>query len=160
MKHTYIKRIIEPYIKAGNESFIIYPYGQNGKYAEDVLSLFYNIKPRLLVDNQKSLEDSAFIDLTRLGEVIREDDYLILTINNEKLNREMEEQLTEIMPKERIINLAGIASREYIPKELDKARELLQVDNIFPQELLTANHEKTAVRVGITHTAVNMYNSI
>lgn len=111
--NNLIKKVLCDYIKDGNKNFIIYPFGDNGILVKNILQEYFNIIPRLIVDNTYSKYNSNLINFDGLKEDIHADDYVILTIENGQINKEMESQLEEIHEKNKIINLYDISNESY-----------------------------------------------
>lgn len=112
-EESLIRKTLCDCIQEGNKKFVIYPFGKNGILVKNILQDYFNIVPRLVVDNTYSKYNSKLINFDRLKEEIQTDDYVILTIENKKINDEMSQELKEIHDKNRIINLYDISKKNY-----------------------------------------------
>lgn len=130
MDCNLIKKRLITYIKEGNKKFIIYPYGENGVYVKNILHDYFNISPRLIVDNTYCQYNPNIISFEQLKKEIQEDDYILLTIENDAINEEMQKDIERIHDKNKIINLLDDvkeAHRQEIRKLFES--EILQLLN-------------------------------
>ncbi len=102
---NYIRQVLSKYINGQTDQFIIYPFGVNGVNVKNVLKDFFGLNPCFIVDNECSKYNPCIINKETLREVYQKEMYLILTIENNKINSEIRNELLEFIPMENIINL-------------------------------------------------------
>lgn len=106
-----IKRTIEWWIRNENVTdFVIYPYGNNGKIAKDILNKDFGIQERFIVDN--NLADGINIfDSNYLRELVPTEDFVILvTVHmTSEYYAETHKQIS-FVPTQRMIDIFSVSS--------------------------------------------------
>ena len=68
IKNTDIIKTLKKYISDGIKKFVIYPYGENGLYLNNILVSCFNLPPYLIVDNELSkYNDNIIIEQEESG---------------------------------------------------------------------------------------------
>lgn len=114
----FIKNILKKYIGKYTDQFVIYPFGANGVNTRNILSDYYGLQPCLIVDNEYSGYHPDIIDEKKLRQIYTKEMYVILTVEDNSLNRKLFLELSEFVPQENIINLqeeftGGVLTKNY-----------------------------------------------
>ena len=107
-----INRQLGKFIEKGIDKFIIYPFGSNGVNVKNILSDYYNIEPILIVDNEYMKFNPHIVSFRMLKEGYDPAAYIILTIEDEIVNRNMMSELQAFVPVTQIINLLDLKKKE------------------------------------------------
>lgn len=156
---AFIKNSISVYMERGARLFAIWPMGRNGAVTKNVLDTAFSIEPESLIDNYIQ-NDNAIIKLEEFREGYDNNIYVILTAENEALNRKMKEELKKFVPENRVINLLRLYQREKDRLREDTYRRM-QISNILP---ISADYgQKPAakkIRIRILHVRYQTFNTI
>lgn len=152
---NYIRDVLKKYIDQRIERFIIYPFGANGINVKNVLKEFFDLEPSLVVDNEYSKYNSNIINKEELKNVYQKEMYLILTIENTRINFEMVKELSEFIPVENIINLfpqkkITVSDKGFLLKDFLPLPKVLTADNRLINK----------IKVRIVHNTPSIWNSI
>lgn len=107
---SYIGDKLREYVDRKADQFVIYPFGVNGINAKKALEEYFGLKPCYIVDNKYAKYNSAIIGGDELRAVWQENMYIILTVENEDINKQIFQHLLEFIPLEKIINLREVQS--------------------------------------------------
>lgn len=110
LNYFSIKDKIKNLVDNGEKKFVIYPYGKNGKDIEQLLINEFALSPILIVDNFMCERVLEIISGEELSVKYKKDYYIILTVENEQVNREILKSLEEFCEKSHIINVLNIGS--------------------------------------------------
>ena len=100
-----IRKKIEEAIDNGASEFVIFPFGANGVSVRNCLNDCYDIKAEMLVDNKYSKYNKKIVDFQNLKKNYSQNMYILFTVEDKKLNKKLEKELLEFIPKDKIINL-------------------------------------------------------
>lgn len=156
---AFIKNSISVYVERGVHLFAIWPMGINGAVTKNVLDTAFSIEPEYFIDNYIQ-KNNTIIKLEEFRAVYNNNLYVILTAEDETLNRQMGEDLKRFVPENRVINLLRIYRREETRLREDTYRRL-QISNILP---FPADYgQKSAVKkicIRILHVRYQTFNTI
>ena len=102
---NYIRSLLKTYIDRKVNKFIIYPFGVNGVKVKNILKDYFNLEPLFIVDNEYSRYNPKIISGLGLKKFYQDDMYIILTVENETINKEIFLELSGYISPDRIINL-------------------------------------------------------
>lgn len=147
-----IKNCLKGYIKKGIETFVIYPFGVNGVNVRNILKDYFDISPILIVDNEYSKYNSCISDFQTLRQNYKEDMYVILTIEDDKVNGIIKNELLQFVPLLHIINLNDLKRKEaelsnfyvksFMPEAIYSSSVKHEIRNLPPK----SNNQKIKVR--------------
>ena len=159
-----IRKKIEEAIAKGASEFIIFPFGANGVSVRNCLNDCFDTKAEMLVDNKYSQYNKKIVDIQYLKKNYSENMYVLFTIEDRKLNKKLEEDLLEFIPKDKIINFLENLNERYEPKWDIGTR--FAMDNILPltreeKDVLTrkCKIENNKIKVRILHGSLVMWNA-
>ena len=89
-------------------SYIIYPFGTNGRLVKDVLYDYFGVMPDYVVDEEWSKYNSGIIDFNELKRVYNGTQTVILTMEDREKNGILLGALQKFIPNDKIINLRDI----------------------------------------------------
>ena len=112
-----IKKGIRKIVAQGVERFIIYPFGDNGLLTKTVLQEYFGLQPLLVVDNEYAKYNQNIISIKQLKEKYEHSMYIILTIENNKTNMDMQNELLEFTDLNHIINLKAEEQNACVEKQ-------------------------------------------
>lgn len=130
---SYISNLLKGYIDQKVNKFVIYPFGSNGVNVKNVLMDYFNLKPLYIVDNEYSKYNSLIINKEELRSIYQQDMYVILTVENQDINKKMLKELSQFVPQANIINLVkkentdvkyfgeGFLLRDFLPEMRKKS---------------------------------------
>ena len=105
---TQITECIERIFDRGAElaeKIIIYPCGDVGIQAVNIMERIYQIKPAYLIDNNKCKYSKKIQDISILNSINAEEYVLFLTSTNPDIYKELKSRVLEHFPEERVIEL-------------------------------------------------------
>lgn len=171
-----IQCIIKEYVQMGCHTFGIFPYGSNGCQIEDILKRYFDIDANYIVDNEYCKFNKKILSLKQLKTVyLNEGGYIFLTIEDKVLNEKLMEQLCEVVPKERIVNLLERIKeikeserRECFDSSAEWAKGRFALERIIPggsvrrRSLKNAgeNQKNRIIKVRIFHSSAATWNAI
>lgn len=112
-----IKRIIRERFVEGEKRFVIYPLGENGLRVKNILYEYFGLLPEYVVDNDYADVNPNIISVNYLKEKYDESLCIILTVENSKINMEMQEELLDFVDRDRIVNLQAEVQKKGIEKQ-------------------------------------------
>lgn len=136
-----VKSCLKKYIEQGVDKFVIYPFGVNGVNVRNILKDYFNIFPSLIVDNEYSKYNPYIKNFQALREQYDEDTYVILTVEDEKINATMKNELLKFVPLLHIINLNDLKR-----KEADLSN--FAIKNFLPEAVMTKTRNKIVTKKG------------
>jgi hypothetical protein len=101
----FVIETIKEYIDKGIENFVIYPYGLNGLNVKKILWEYFDIEPRLIVDNEYANYNKNIVNGETLKQSFNNDMYIIISAEDRQLNQKIESSICDFVPKNNIINL-------------------------------------------------------
>lgn len=159
-----VRRILKKYIDEGKKQFAIYPFGENGVSVRDCLNDCFGIEPSLIVDNVYANYNEKIVRVSDLKKSYSQDMYILLTVENEGLNRELENGLLEFIPKNNIINLLDVIKMNSQNWEVGTR---FAMDSILPMTVAEKKvfEEKYRVETGkikvrFLHSSLIMWNAV
>ncbi len=159
-----IRKKIEEAIDNGASEFVIFPFGANGVSVRNCLNDCFDIKAEMLVDNKYSKYNKKIVDFQNLKKNYSQNMYVLFTVEDKKLNKRLEEELLEFIPKDKIINLLDNENERYEPKWNIGSR--FAINNILPLTIeekdIWARKYKTEnnkIKVRILHSSLVMWNA-
>ena len=107
-----IKECIEKQIDAGIKKFIIYPYGDIGIQAKQVLLECYGIEAEYILDNHLCKYNSEIKNLSFLSELNCNEYAIVLATLNKEIYTDMKKDVEEYFHAERIAELRSMIENE------------------------------------------------
>lgn len=162
LEEKKVRKILKGKIDEGIKKFIIYPFGTNGILIKNCLEDVFNTKPVLIIDNEYEKYHSGIENSLYLKEHYEKDTVVLLTIEDEELNRKMEEYLRTFVPRDRIVNF-------FCPVKKEKNSRVIvnqfSLDNILPDfkgtEHICMKHECNGkIKVRFLHSSYVFWNTI
>lgn len=157
-----IRYVIQNCIDNGVHNFAIYPYGENGIKVNHILRECYNIVPRYIIDNTLCRYNDNIISVKTFESLYCEDVCVILSIEDEKLNYEMESNLKRFVKKEKIKNIYALQQGMRCKKiNVREVTNQFLLSNIFPKKQIKEKRENgEKIKVRIMHVSYNTWNAI
>lgn len=93
MNIDLLKVKINELMNRGDKSIIIYPYGQNGRNICQMLEREFHLSPKAIVDNNLCKIDPSIINEIQLKDLYNKNDYIILTVEDTKVNSQLYQNL-------------------------------------------------------------------
>ena len=93
----YIISRIKECITRGDEKFAIFPFGANGLLTENILRKYFGIDPLYIVDNEYYKYNKRIISLQEFEDFYQKDIRVLLTIEDEDINRELYEKIKKFV---------------------------------------------------------------
>lgn len=112
-----IKKIIRQRFVEGNKRFVIYPFGENGLKVKNILYEYFGLLPVYIVDNDYADFNTNIISMNDLKEKYDDSLCVILTIENSKINMQMQEELLAFVNQDKIVNFQAEVQIERIEKQ-------------------------------------------
>lgn len=151
-----IKKVIKDKIDQGIKSFAIYPFGENGVKVKNILADYFNITPLFIVDNEYSKYNENILSFDRFLKENIKDCYILLTVENFKLNGVLKNQMIENgISEEKIINLL-VPSRPLS----DRLENQFALKNILPYNLYDKVETCGKIKVRIAYQTSTSWNAI
>ncbi len=164
-KDKIIRKKIKEAIDKGASKFVIFPFGENGVAVRNCLRDCFGIEAELIVDNEYSKYNEKIVDIKALKKFYSQDIYVLLTVEDKKLNKKLEEEILEFIPNNRIVNFLDIVHERYNPQ--NRIGSSLMMDNILPLTIEEKNVLERKYRVGkgkikvrILHGSLIMWNAL
>lgn len=154
-----ITNCLAGYVDSGIKKFAIYPYGDNGRKVKRILEEHFGICLCAIADNILSKYREDILNFDELKQLAESDldMHVILTIENDKLNGQLEHGLKKIISKERIVNLM----QKNFSKENEKeAYSRFALKNIIPEFTNRKKGETTKIKVRILNYSRATWNAI
>ena len=154
----YIISRIKECITRGDEKFAIFPFGANGLLTENILRKYFGIDPLYIVDNEYYKYNKRIISLQEFEDFYQKDICVLLTIEDEDINRELYEKIKKFVLEKYIINLSD---NETVMTKVDKQ---FDIESFLP--LYIKREEKKdwvigeKIRVRILYDDIALWNSI
>jgi len=120
-----IKRAILDCVNRGFKEFVIYPFGKNGLEVKEYMVEYLNIMPQMIIDNyyckyNDNIKSKDYLRTHYNGQII------IITVENERLNKIIYDELTEYVDEDRIINrINNVAQVDLLPYRVDQFLPLI-----------------------------------
>lgn len=162
-----MRNTIKKYMDNGIRQYIIYPFGANGVAVKNCMEDCFGISPIMIVDNEYYHYNTNIISINELKQCYCKDMYIILTAENSIQNLELEKELQEFVPKDRIIN--DLIS-EKISEEgenlrlmrLQRVGDRFSLKKIIPQDktYLRGYHVDGKIKVRIAHDSYYTWNCV
>lgn len=105
MDYSHFKRKLKSLIENGMREFVIYPYGQNGKIIKQMLEADFNVAPVIIADNALCKNSEIIVSGDDLARAYNKNYFIILTVQDPKINYKMHQQLTEFCDEDKILNI-------------------------------------------------------
>lgn len=100
-----ISSVLAAEIRRGHKNFIIFPYGELGRFTVRILNNKYKLKERLIIDNKLSETNPDIKKIDYLKEIDIRDSILLITSVNKESYAEVRKLAFEYMPKEQIVDI-------------------------------------------------------
>lgn len=113
-KYWKIRNAIEQALNSGKHNFIIYPYGECGVVAKQILNESFGIKEEYIVDNRLSLFNKNIKNIDFCKDLDREQYTVLFTCENRDLYFEVLQDLEQCFAKENIVEIFPIDPYEKI----------------------------------------------
>lgn len=155
LNNVFLKEI-DAIVRSGNNKFIVYPYGKNGKEICEILENDYKIKPIYIVDNELAEGTETIINLDVLKKVYN-GEYIILTIENMASNTMMYNQLIGTIPNDKIINILSNKKNTEIKCEIPDFSNF-KINNIL--NIKDASNKNKKIKIRILSFSELTWNSI
>lgn len=94
-----IKREVE----RGHRDFIIYPFGDLGRYVKKILNQEYGIKERFIIDNYPDSEGIYPLEYLRTHSL--QEEYILVASTNKSIFQQLRDELKKYAAEEKIIDL-------------------------------------------------------
>ena len=151
-----IKKAIKDKVKQEIREFAIYPFGENGVKVKNILIEYFNITPQFIVDNEYSIYNRNILSFDSFKKIYKNNCYILLTIEDVKLNRELENQLIKNgISAEKIINLGT-----QIGPRTDKLGNQFSLKNILPDDQYRKKELVGKIKVRMAYQTSTSWNSI
>lgn len=105
-----IKNLIETSLDAGQDKFIIFPYGDIGMMVDEILEKAYGINATYIIDNRLSAYNPKIKELSHLECIDCKGYALILSSTNPNIYSELKDEASKYMEAENILELASMKS--------------------------------------------------
>ncbi len=157
-----IRNIIKEYVDGAVEQFIIYPFGANGMNVKNVLMDFFNLRACYIVDNEYSKYNPHIINSDKLKSVYRENMCIILTIENEEVNKLLEKELLEFVPGKNLVNLLALNSKQQTTESTHFNGIGFRVSDFITSNsfIQVKKSSEGKIKVRIAHSNPNMWNAL
>lgn len=156
----FIRKTLKKYIDAGINRYIIYPFGANGVNIKNCLENYFDIIPELLIDNEYAKYNKKINSFEVLRQSFDNNMYILLSIEDEKLNVEMQSALEVFVPRENVINLLKMKGgvNRVITNQFSLEYFLPDIKKNIYTKVQSNKNEKIKIRV--LHTVYAFWNSI
>lgn len=144
------REFVLPLVEQGIKKFVIYPYGENGVAVHDLLVKCCNIQPIAIVDNNLSKMNSSIISFEQFSKMNIRDCFVILTVEDANLNRDMYAKLASCVGTEFVINIC----KNRLGRAVDNIDNFsIRIENIIGDETNwekgdNSNRKKIRILVG------------
>lgn len=157
MNDLDITKCLEMYIDTEIKKFAIYPYGENGKKVKRILEKHFGVCPYAIVDSVLSKYWGDILNLDELKQVVKSnpDLYVILTIEDDKLNGKLGHNLKRFISEEHIINLR---QKNFSKNNARDIYSKFALKNIIPE--LADTKKTTKIKVRILNFSKATWNAI
>lgn len=137
-----IINLIENLLKAGNDKFIIYPFGHYGKIVKSILNIYFGIQEIMILDNNLEKKFSGIFPVNILEEKEILDSLVIVTNTRADIREEIINELCKYISSDRYIELFEIEKMQKKEKTflLKKNNERLNITNKAIQQELFKNN--------------------
>lgn len=127
---NYIDKInnaIREQVELGKKDFVIYPFGEQGKLAKQILNILYGIQEKFIIDNKLSISDNKFKNIKYLEEIDCTKYTFLLSSDNKNIYNEIRKRLYEYVPKENVVDIFSPSlylnnNNYYAPLHFDEVR--------------------------------------
>lgn len=104
----YIRKSIEYQVENGNHDFVIYPFGEKGKYAKKILNEEFGIQERYVVDNilhnEKEIKNVDYLRKSYKGKSFK----LLLAADYKlKSTIELHQQIADFITLDRLVDVGS-----------------------------------------------------
>lgn len=160
MNYKILEKKLINYIEAGKKQFAIYPFGHNGLSIKKYLQEYFDIEPIMIIDNKYSKYNRSIYDGEFLKKHYQEAFVIILTVEDEQINRLILNELLEYVSLSNIINILDCSFRwnEDISK--------FKIENFLPNQsnvqfmTVEDNQDNEKIRVRVLSSTRNAWNSL
>lgn len=110
--YNRIKSVIEYNIKKGKKDFVIYPFGENGRIAKQILNEEFGVQEKYVVDNILCKSDVNIKSVDYLREDWKQNDFALLLVvwYNSPKTDVIYKQIADFASTERIIDVLSIST--------------------------------------------------
>ena len=153
-----IKEKIKEKITEGKNKFIIYPFGDNGLITKTILHEYFGLLPLFIVDNVYAEYNPSIITLEQLKTKYDNSMYIILTVENNKINMMMQNELLDFADIDNIINLKAEEQNAEVEKQRTLIEYIINTSNEYSEaakKLIYANYKNKNVIKIFSHTELN-----
>ena len=107
-----IKESIEAGIRAGKKEFIIFPYGDVGMLADQILSHAYGIKASHILDNGLCLYNPYIKPLSILKDIDKDKYCLLFCCTNVDIYDDLRDKVLQYYPQSELFELSSMTTRK------------------------------------------------
>lgn len=158
-----IKRIIREKFIEGTKRFVIYPLGENGLRVKNILYEYFGLLPEYVVDNDYADVNPNIISVNYLKEKYDESLCVILTVENSKINMEMQEELLDFVNRDRIVNLQAEVQKKGIEKQYTLLKYIANNSERYKEKaelLLNDENDGSGIIRIYTDEEINIINKL
>lgn len=144
--------------------FIIYPFGSNGKRVKDILKDYFQIVPELIIDNEFCNYHNEIYSFDYLKAHYSDGSKLILTIEDEELNKKMYSECLKFVGRDNLINCLDLVETK---KSLSKVivTDQFALKKFLPNlkdksSYLKTNHKSAVIKVRFFLHSYVFWNSM
>lgn len=112
--YSIIRGKIEAQLILGKRDFVIYPFGQNGILAKQILNI-YGLQEKFIIDNNIAKYNKDIKTVDYLEKVDCKDYTILLATDRTDLYFELVQSLVPFVPVENVIDLLGCSSKVQEP---------------------------------------------
>lgn len=160
-----VRKKIEEAINNGASRFAIFPFGANGVSVRNCLRDCFGMEADMMIDNHYSKYNKRIVDMQYFKKNYSEDIYVLFTIEDRYVNQNLEKELLEFVPQNRIVNFLDTVNKWYEPEWNVESR--FAINNILPLSIEETNiwenrfkAEKGKIKVRILHGSLIMWNAL
>lgn len=113
MNIDLLKAKIAGLINNGEKSFVIYPYGKNGRYIKQVIENEFQISMTAIVDNNLCKTDSSIINEAQLKGIYGKNTYIILSVEDTRINSHLYQNLVTFCDVSHILNVLDFQNNDF-----------------------------------------------
>lgn len=131
-----IKNIIKQELLVGHDQFVIYPFGANGLNIKLILQEYFGIEPVFVVDNEWAEFNPNILTINQLREKYDNSMCILLSVENSKLNMQMQSELLEFADIGNIVNFKAYEQNLKIEKQRSLLEYIVKKDGEYKSEAM------------------------